>query len=256
MGASPNAPTLEDLGDRRFSFYPPILQIEHNEWRFKQSNWSEILVENTKSSQQIWIPRTYLGDVSRVDEPVMIVGLKKELEYKGGSVWPHARRVLSMPSNPKVISGPSPHEPAPPSAGQSLQMDSSESRVGRLILIALGAGVLLTFALVGIVRHRNDAVEYRGILQAELGLTGKSDYFDVVRKLGDPEADRWKAETGERQYRALLYPKRNLVIILMGSDRNSTRYIGAKDSDWKTIHSVELPGGRNTDSMLRSLPRF
>jgi len=101
-----------------------------------------------------------------------------------------------------------------------------------------------------------ERVEYRGILQAELGLTVQSDYFDVVRKLGPPESDRWKAETGERQYRALSYPKQNLVVILMGADRKSVHYIGAKDNDWRTIHSVELPGGVKTDSILRSLTRF
>ena len=30
----------------------------------------------------------------------------------------------------------------------------------------------------------------------------------------------------------------------------------AKDKDWKTVHSVTLPGGGSTDSILRSLKRF
>ncbi|MEZ5356927.1 MAG: hypothetical protein R2762_30170 [Bryobacteraceae bacterium] len=138
-------------------------------------------------------------------------------------------------------------------------MDSSaESRIGRMILIALAAAILLTFVIVGVTRRKSsvESIEYKGIMQAELGLTSKSDYFDVVRKLGEPAQDRWKDETGERQYRALSYPKHNAIIILMGPDRNQIRYIGAKDFDWKTIHSVELPGGHNTDSILRSLPRF
>ncbi len=259
MGATPVPPALDQLGERRFSFYPPIVNIEHNEWLYRQGNWSEILVENTKTNQEIWIPRTYMGDVSRVEEPVMIVGLKRELEFKNGSIWPHSRRVLSMPANPMVKHGPSAAEPAAPSAVERLRMGSSaESRIGKMILIALAAALILTFVVVGITRRKAspDSIEYKGIMQAELGLTSKSDYFDVVRKLGQPEQDRWKSDTGELQYRALSYPKAGAIVILMGPDRNQIRYIGAKDLEWRTVHSVELPGGRNTDSILRSLPRF
>ena len=91
-------PTLEELGtERAFSFYPPLLGVEHNEWTYRKSTWSEILVHNTKSEQDIWIPRRFVGELSSVDEPVMIVGLKKELEYRGGAVWPHERRVIELP---------------------------------------------------------------------------------------------------------------------------------------------------------------
>jgi hypothetical protein len=258
MGATPVPPALEDLGDRRFSFFPPIVNIEHNEWFFRQGNWSEVLVENTKTKQELWIPRSYMGDVSRVEEPVMIVGLKRELEFKGGSVWPHSRRVLKMPANPTVKIGPaaSADEPAPPKSSH-LRMDTSaESRIGRMILIALAGAILLTFLVVGLTRKRGETVEYKGVMQAELGLTSKSDYFDVVRRLGEPAESRWKEDSGERQYRVLSYPKQNLNVILMGPDRNQMRYIGAKDGEWRTIHAVELPGGRNTDPVLRSLPRF
>ncbi|MEZ5401010.1 MAG: hypothetical protein R2729_15170 [Bryobacteraceae bacterium] len=260
MGASPLPPSLDQMGDRRFSFYPPIVNVEHNEWIYVQGNWSEVLVENTKTKEQIWIPRTFMGDVSRVEEPVMIVGLKRELEYKGGSVWPHARKVLAMPANPTVKPGPSEKEPPAPRASEHLRLDSSaESRIGRMILIALAAAIVLTMVVVGVTRKRGsgESVEFRGVMQAELGLTGKSDYFDVVRKLGEPGQDRWKDDTGERQYRAMTYPKHGgVTIILMGPDRAQMRYIGAKDPEWRTIHSVELPGGRNTDSILRTLPRF
>ena len=33
----PSMPALEDLGDRHFSFYPAILNIEHNEWILKRT---------------------------------------------------------------------------------------------------------------------------------------------------------------------------------------------------------------------------
>jgi hypothetical protein len=259
MAAPPVPPRLEDLGERHFSFYPPIVNVDHNEWLCKSSNWSEILVHNTKSSTDIWIPRAYVGEISKIDEPVMIVGLKRELEYKGGSVWPYVRKILPMPANP-VATTPVSGEAAPPTAGRSvMSLDSgTESGIGKMIGIALVVGVLGTFIGVSLFRQKTTGgtIEYRGVLQAELGLTSQSDYHDVVRKLGKPEQERWKSDTGERQYQVLVYPRHDLIVILMGADRKSLQYIGAKDSRWRTIHSVNLPGGGNTEPILRTLERF
>ena len=66
-------PELEGLSGRAFSFYPPILNVEHNEWKLREATWSEILVGNTKDGQEIWVPRRFMGAISRVEEPVMIV---------------------------------------------------------------------------------------------------------------------------------------------------------------------------------------
>ena len=49
------------MARRVFSFYPPILNVEHNEWRFRKATWSEILVTNSKSDLEVWIPRRVLG---------------------------------------------------------------------------------------------------------------------------------------------------------------------------------------------------
>ena len=94
----PHIPSpLEELGNRPFSFYPPIVNIEHNEWIFRRADFDEIRVLNTKSNQELWIPRRFLSGVSSIEEPVVIVGLSKELEYKEGVVVPHIRRVIEMP---------------------------------------------------------------------------------------------------------------------------------------------------------------
>ena len=61
MAADPHPPRLEDLGDHAFSFYPPIWGVEHNEWKFVRATWSEMLVHNTKSGSEIWVPRRFLG---------------------------------------------------------------------------------------------------------------------------------------------------------------------------------------------------
>src|SRR5688500_8070293 len=90
-------PPYDQVGHRPFSFYPAIVNVEHNEWRLRRATWSEMLVVNTKSAEEIWIPRRFLGELSRTDEPVMIVGLNKELEFKAGQIVPFVRRVIEMP---------------------------------------------------------------------------------------------------------------------------------------------------------------
>jgi hypothetical protein len=127
-----------------------------------------------------------------------------------------------------------------------------------LIGIGLVVGVVVCFLVVMLFRRQTTGgdIQYQSILQADLGLSYDSNYFDIVRKLGDPQEDRWRSETGERQYRLLTYPKHDLILILMGPDRKEMRYIGAKDRNWRTVHFVEMPGGRSTDAILRSLRRF
>ncbi len=264
MASSPASPQFDRLGGRRFSFYPPIMGIEHNEWTFREENWSEILVRNAKSEEEVWIPRTYVGDVSKVDEPVMIVGLRRELEYKSGLLSPHSRRVLTMPGNPVLAAPRPPGEEPKAESGLSMRAalrsgGGTEGRMGKMIGIALLVGLVLTVIGIGVLRLRSTGgiIEYKGVLQIDLGLTAQSDYFDVVRKLGPPAEDRWKDDTGERQYRALGYPKNDLIVVLMGPDREHATYIGAKDSKWRTVHAVTLPGGKaNTEAVLRSLPNF
>ena len=70
MASPPIPPQLDHLITRPFSFYPPIIGIEHNEWLYRKASWSEILVVNCKSGEEIWISRRYIGEVSRVDDPV------------------------------------------------------------------------------------------------------------------------------------------------------------------------------------------
>jgi hypothetical protein len=95
---APHIPTqLDQLWRRSFSFYPAIVGIEHNQWRLRKVTWTEVHTENTKTRQEIWVPRHLVGEVSVIEEPVRIVGLLKELEYKDGVLIPHRRRVLEMP---------------------------------------------------------------------------------------------------------------------------------------------------------------
>lgn len=262
MQTPPGPQNLESLKDRPFSFYPPVINIEHNEWVYDKGTWSEVLVTNTKTKQEVWVPRRFLGEVSRVDEPVMIVGLKRELEYKAGSLWPYERRVIEMPKavNDYARAAPQPDPPGRLSAvtGMPTGSNSTDAQVSRMLIIAFGVGVLVIALAFLLIRGRSRAsdVTFVPILQQTMGLTPFDDYYGILRKLGQPKEDRWKSGSGEIEYRALHYPDRQVHVILMGKDRESARYIGALDEHWKVVDSVELPNAGNTRSMLSQLPRF
>jgi hypothetical protein len=260
MASPPIPPSLDHLTTRPFSFYPPILNIEHNEWLFRKATWSEILVVNCKSGADVWISRRLVGEVSRIEDPVLIVGLKQELEYKGGTVWPYQRRVIEMPvavGGLPMASGEVPNRGASaPVVG--IRLESNDRRIFKLIAAALPVAVLLCLAAlrmtqVGEVRQ---GIVFTTKDQQYLALTSRDDYFAAVQKLGKPATDRWQSESGELQYRALGYPDRKYTVILMGSGRQAAVYIGTMDENWKAVHSVELHSGGTTASLLRSLKRF
>jgi len=246
---------------RPFSFYPPILNIERNEWLFRKASWSEILVVNCKSGEEIWIPRRFVGEVSRVDDPILIVGLTKELEYKAGSVWPYQRRVLEMPLAVGGGAGTAPAEPERAERAPVVDIrvpPNTDSRIVRLIGGVLAVGILLYLGVVnltrvGDIRQRVPAAAQD---QSYLELTSRDDYTAVVGKLGQPAADRWLSTSGEIQYRALAYPDRRYTVILMGSSRATATYIGAMDERWRPLHSVQLYSGGTTASLLRGLKQF
>src|SRR5262245_42624539 len=153
MASPPIPPSLEHLVTRPFSFYPPIIGIEHNEWLFRKATWSEILVVNCKTGAEIWISRRFMGEVSRVEDPVLIVGLNRELEYKGGAVWPYQRRVIEMPmavgAPPVVPSAPPEQRPAPaPIVG--IRLESNDRRIVKLIGAAMAVGILLCVVALNI----------------------------------------------------------------------------------------------------------
>lgn len=261
MSVPPVPPPLESLGQRPFSFYPPILNVVHNEWIYRKATWSEVLVQNTKSLEEIWVPRRYLGAVSSVDEPIMIVGLTKELEQKAGTLWPAQRRIIEMPR--AVNEGPRPHAPQEPSSQPapvtSIRVENSpESRIGRLVLGGIALGIVGCVLVVSFYRGGvlGNKIIYAPVMQSDVGLGPLDDYHAVVRLLGPPAEDRWRPDHGEMQYRLLGYPQQGYYIILMGRDRNEARYIGAMDRKWNPVHTVQMAGRVNSASLLRSLKRF
>jgi hypothetical protein len=254
-------PPLEEFGERPFSFYPPILNVEHNEWQFLKSSWSELLVRNTGKKLEVWIPRQVVGEISRIEDPVMIVGLLKELEYRAGTVWPTQRRVIHMPKGagdvPPRTEQEIAAEPAPPANPITGFQGGTESRIGKLILGALVIGLVLCVLVISIFQGKKGGrVEFSAVMQSDLNLRATDDYFDVIRKLGQPKGDHWRSEVGEMQYRVMEYPDKGIKVILMGIERDKAHYVGAMDKDWKVVNSVLLPGGADSRPMLLKLQRF
>jgi len=259
MASPPLPPALEHLAARPFSFYPPIVGVEHNEWRYRKGTWSEILVRNCGTEEEVWIPRRFIGEVSRTDDPVLIVGLTRELEYKAGAVWPFQKRVLQMPSAVSLVKRAEENAAEPkPAPVVGIRLEPSDKRVFRLIGMALAVAiglyvVAMNLNRIGDLRQRN--VVFTAADQSFLDLNARDTYTGIVAKLGQPAQDR-SQEVGTIHYRALSYPERRYTVILMGPDQETTHYIGVMDDNWLPMHSVEMHSGGTTLSLLRNLKRF
>ena len=106
MSIAPLPTPLQHLGGRRFSFYPPIRNLEPNEWLYRRATWSECVVVNTRSGEEVCVPRTFLGEVTHGENPGMVVSLTRELAHENGIIVPHDRRVIELPVAVESISAP------------------------------------------------------------------------------------------------------------------------------------------------------
>jgi hypothetical protein len=252
-------PPIAQLGARSFSFYPAILNIQHNEWVYQSATWSEVLVRNTGSNETISIPRRYVGDISRVEAPVMIVGLIVELEYREGAICPAKRRVIEMPlAVNESFPRPAPvrTEPAPV-IGIRLE-DGPRFQIPRVVLggVAVGvAGCVLAVSLFrgGLIGSR---VFYTPALEQDLGLSASDDFRSVVSALGTPSREAWQSDARGRAFHLLWYPRHRVYIVLMGQTPAEPRYIGTLDHNWRPIQTVALAGQGSTRPLLASLRRF
>ncbi|MBZ5601875.1 MAG: hypothetical protein LAO79_06185 [Acidobacteriia bacterium] len=235
MSVPPIASPLSQLGRAPFSFYPPIVGVEHNEWIFRRATWNEIEVINTKTSEELAIPRHFVGEVSLIGEPVLIVGLIKEIEYREGAVYPYVRRVIEMPravNDWRRVRAPQPPGPAPV---VGIRVESG--RRSRNWIYSIAAGLLACMAVVTV--FRDSAITSRLLARQsagriELPFTAQDDYDSIVRRIGPPAEDRWG-----RNHRRLWYPEHAFALILAGRDH--PHYAGAVDANGHVIHSVH-PG--------------
>ncbi len=258
MPSAPIPPPFERIEGRRFSFYPPILKIGSNEWTYRHATWSEILVRNAFTGTDLSIPRRFLGELSEVDHPVIIIGLLQELEYRNGAVSPHQRRVIEMP----IAVGETPrprreNAQLAPVIGIRLE-PRGESRASRVAGGAVALGVLGCLAVVGYSLQGGEA-HRRGIVssldQTYLALSGRDTYGTVVQALGVPEFDRWVTTPEGRRVHLLGYPDRGFRAALM-IDGPSERYIGSISDQGRVLQSVLLPQGDTSSAILHDLEDF
>ena len=249
----PHIPTpLEQLGRRPFSFYPAICSLSHNEWMFRGATGEEIEVENTKSKEILSIPRRFLGGVSSSEEPVVIVGLTKELEYREGVIVPRILRVIEMPRAVNDVAR-RPWAGEPP-AGRLAEVEgirvesNDESRRSRKLFGAVALGLLV--CVIGMVILRSF---YAAPVRLYLPFTASDDYASVIERWGLPDSSRSVSARDGSEYFLLHYRDRSLTVVLFGPDRNRATYIGSLSRGGFFGHSVMLPDGRNSADLLNRL---
>jgi hypothetical protein len=245
MAISPLPAPLQQLGGRRFSFYPPIRNVDHNEWIYRRATWTEVVVVNAQSGVEACIPRSFVGDVSFVDDPTVIVGLRRELQWLGNGVRAWRAPVIEFPVAMDEGAAPVPH-PDHPAAVVSIRLDHPESRTS----LKLGVGLVLT--AVGCLIAAD-------IARSWIRTGAVDDYSSIVRKIGSPDSEHLVHTADGHVYRMLRYPKRGSVIVLSvgaDADARSAHYIGALDLNGRVLNAVTLRGGVSAVPLLRSLPPF
>jgi hypothetical protein len=140
---------LDYIGLRRFLFYPPIRNAEPNEWLLGSGSWFEVQVVNSRTGNELWIPRQYIGAVSETDGPLLTVGLTKELEYRSGLLEPRIKRVIEMPAQALKDDSHRPHSGPAPVVGIRLenQEGSHINRAMATLMIGAIAVCLLAAAI-------------------------------------------------------------------------------------------------------------
>ncbi len=139
---------------RSFSLYPPIHGIAQNEWRFRRASWSEFVVVNTHSGEEACIPRSFVGDVS-ANAPMIIVGLRREMEWRDGIAVPYRRPVVELPIavNDFARSSVSESRPAHPAPVISIRLESRPPvKTGRKAVVVIMLGVVASAVIADVVR--------------------------------------------------------------------------------------------------------
>jgi hypothetical protein len=141
---------LDYLGRRTFAFYPPIRNIEPNEWVLGSRSWSEVQVVNAKSGGRLWIPWQYVGAVSESHDGLLFVDLRKEIEFRAGSLGPRVKRVIEMPvpsARPPKLGLASRSERHTPAPVIGIRVENREDSPMNKALIGFGLAALFLAAV-------------------------------------------------------------------------------------------------------------
>jgi hypothetical protein len=263
MSIAPLPTPLHDLGGRRFSFYPPIRNLGPNEWLFRRATWSECVVMNAQSGEEVWIPRMFLGEVSLIDEPMagepaMLVRLNRELEWKAGAILPRQRRVIEFPAGAHLNPAPDTRPPAGEAARLApvvcIRLEPKpEVRAWKWIGVAVVLGAVactIVSNIAGQSQLRQHADLFRGY-RPWLQLSPDDDFSSTVRKLGVPSSVSSTTE-GNRLFRTLTFSGKRYSAVLMGSRQESVRYIGTIDARGNVLDAVRFRDGSSAEPVLRS----
>jgi len=192
-----------------------------------------------------------------VGVPAVIVGLKRELEWKAGAVAPRLRPVIELPMavNDSRPSTPAdPHRLAPV-INIRLEPHPEIGRIKKIgVAVMLGAMVLLIVADVARQMQMRQRADVFRISRSWLQLTPQDDYASVVRKLGKPASDRTLRGPDGSSWRVLGYPGREFHVVLGGTMQS--RYIGTLDPRGRVLGAVALPDGSSAARLLRLVPNL
>lgn len=241
---------------RSFSFYPPILGIAHNEWRFRRANWSDFVVVNTSSGEEACIPRSFVSDVS-ANAPTVIVGLSREMEWRDGVAVPYRRPVVELPVavNDFVPAARS----ARPAPVISIRLEARPPvKHGRKAVVVVMLGVVASAIAADVIRPASfhdavrDRIDALRVNRSWQRLTPNDDYNSVIVKLGAPASQRTFIEPGGRVFRSLDYPRLHFTVVLEGQTEAEARYAASRDARGRILGDTPASGL----AMLRSIPRF
>ena len=144
---------LDYIGPRRFAFHPAIQNAGPNEWRLGPGARSEIQVVNTKTGCKLWIARPYIGAVSDTGDSLLIVGLRKELNFRKGEVEPRVKRVIEMPQASEADRMFQPERSAGPARVFVIRLEDRKKSTATRAVVGLTISALLAWLLLSFDRN-------------------------------------------------------------------------------------------------------
>lgn len=225
MSLSPVPATLHQLAGRRFSFYPPLRGVDHNEWIYRRASWSEVVVVNAKTGAECVIPRAHIGEVSRIEQPVALVALRRELEAQAGSARVWHKPIVELPVAVNQRGNAIPH-PDFPAQVVSIRLEPRrDARLRSRLVVGIVLGAIGALIAANLTRgHLNPGLSY----------------------------DRTVKGPDGREYRLIRYRNRKSIVVL---DADS-HYVGTLDTQRHVLDAARLPGGQSAAPLLQSLPLF
>jgi hypothetical protein len=144
---------IPELVAGSFRFLPPISGVRQNEWTLHRVTSHEVVVMNTATSEELAIPRRFLGNVRSG-----VVTLTKRLESSNSRVRPANRDVIVMPS---PSGAPRVRSVLPAEVVAIREGEPSVSRSRRLMRALVALGCLACLIVVYVLRDARNSARFR-----------------------------------------------------------------------------------------------